>query len=233
MADQPARVAVILIGYYRTGKGTIAKKFKAQGCPVWDTGRELAALAEKNPQDARLDPVRKGTLVACETVMRFLRLWIIALMQQNPAHKIAVFDGIFRKDTQLEVIQFLRERGYRVIVIHLTTPPEVCDARPPRPGRIEDVDPTIIANRQESWEKNTVPVFGQLASHGISLARGNLIEIVNRDQSEEQTYQLVYEFVEQHRAVLVPLHKRLAQPAVPIFMTTSPSKVPEECLSTR
>ncbi len=188
--------ASLWVGYLRCGKSTQTEALKRLGDPVFVTGDELKAAAKANPDDARLDPIRIGGLVEDPVVNWYAKRWTLRQITERVKNRERLyFDGVPRKVGQLAMIDFLRIRGYSVKVIQFTTPPEVCDARPVRDGRFEDIDPAIVARRREEYMRETAPMIDLLPDLGISEEKGNMLCIDNTNLAKEDVAAQIIEFL--------------------------------------
>ncbi len=188
--------ASLWVGYLRCGKSTQTNALKRLGEPVFVTGDELKAAALANPGDARLDPIRIGGLVEDPVVNWYAKRWTLRQITERVKNRERLyFDGVPRKVGQLAMIDFLKVRGYSVKVIHFTTPPEACDARPVRDGRFEDADPAIIFRRREEYLRETAPMIDLLPDLGISEEAGNMLCIDNTDLTKEDVAKRIIGFL--------------------------------------
>ncbi len=190
-----AKTAVIYGGFPLSGKDTQTKPLKKLGELVFETGPELKRIAKQNPNDPTYAPILKGDLVEDGVTLWVTKLWIMDQIKTHPKHQRIHLNGVPRRKEQFAIVEWLRERGYHVVFVWFTTPPDVCETRA-REDRFEDNDPDIRANRRRIHENETMPMFQQvLPKHGISEEHGNLLCIDNTHLTREQTAQLIIDFI--------------------------------------
>ena len=196
MAHSIIKTAFFYVGYARCGKGTQTAAFKQKGELVFETGPELKLLAQQNPEDPRLNPIREGKLCDDGVTIWRAKTWTMTNIKQRPDHRRIHFDGIPRNPKQLAaMLEFLQERGYQTKLINFSTSPDACDARPPRKGRFEDLNPEIIANRRISYKRDTQPMLRMAAKKfGLTEASGHRIDIDNEHLSPTQTAEIIIQF---------------------------------------
>lgn len=187
------KVAVIYVGYPKSGKDTQTEPLEALGEKVLVTGRHLKSLAKKHPHDERYKPILVGELVNDPTTEWATKLWIYEMITMHPDHTRLHLNGVPRRWGQMGVITFLIERGYIIKVIWFTTPPSVCDQRI-RAGRFEDENPDIVQNRARVYAEETIPMRARFNELGINIENGNLLEIDNTDLTREETAAQIIDF---------------------------------------
>ncbi len=189
-------VAVVHAGYFRSGKGTLIAKFRDIGHPVFETGEELRKRAKLHPNDPTYDPIRKRQPVTSGLVLRVTKLWLIDIIRRKVDREIIHLDGIPRLPDQIPIIEFLQERGYQVKIAWNTTPMEVCEARPPRPNRPEDVDPELIKNGREFYRDQTLPTLHMLEQQFAGAGKKHdVLKFNNAELQPEESFSLVTNFI--------------------------------------
>lgn len=148
-------------------------------------GFELKEAQKRDPRNPIYDPIKEGKPVGSAIIVRIFKRWV--LKHNTSGGGNIILDGIPRLLNQMEIIEFLKERGFEVMVLWFTTDPDICDARPPRPGRFEDTDENAIRNRRAMYEE-TLKLKGPFADHGISEKLGNMFCLDNSREDEEQTF---------------------------------------------
>lgn len=188
-------VAVIVEGYYRSGKGTFVDDCRSSGQPVFETGLMMRSMSLADPHNPAYEPIRKGHPVSSGLAMNIAKQWLVGLIKNSAQRQIVYFDSIPRLPDQIPFVDFLKERGYRVKCVWFTTPEHVCDARPARPDRPEDNDPVIRQNRRDFYRNGTLKVLDHFRSIGMSEATGDLLEIDNTHLTKEETRTRIKQFL--------------------------------------
>lgn len=175
-----------MMGYCKSGKGTHGRRIQGHyGTPIFDMGHELKEAQKRDPKNPVFNPINEGKPVSSATVVRIFKRWVIKHNTSGGGN--IILDGIPRLPNQMEIIEFLKERGFKIMVFWFTTDPDICDARPPRPGRFEDTDENTIRNRRAIYGE-TLKLKGPFADHGISEKLGNMFCLDNSGETEEETF---------------------------------------------
>lgn len=184
--------AFIVNGYYKSGKGTVTNVLSHMGYPVFETGLQMKVLAKKTSNPELLNALNSGKPVPTGFVLNTAKQWLVNLISNKATRNIVILDGLPRQLDQLPILQFLLDRGYRVMSVWFTTPEDVCDQRPDRIGRFEDISPTVIQNRRMWYRNETLPVKIELQKGIIHQTTGihhsiEMHEIDNSGLTKEQT----------------------------------------------
>lgn len=207
------KTAIVKLGPPGCGKGTQTEFFRSVlEIPTLEMGPHLKSILRGDPAFGA------GKLIGDDTVRYHMKLWV----HKNIGARQIVIDGCPRTQDQVSLIDFLKDRGYRVVTIWFDTPTEVCVGRllaKPRPGRPEDLSPETTARRAHEYERVTLPIRNRV----LEMSDAQLT-IDNTHLTPEMTRAMVLRFASEH----VDGHEALAQHAAkmaPILAEQSRSRV--------
>ncbi|MEI6058130.1 MAG: nucleoside monophosphate kinase [bacterium] len=189
---------VLFLGAARCGKGTQANALQTQlGIPVFSLGNVLRELAAQNKDDLRFQSAVQSKLVDDEIVMELTKTWIEKQVAANHPSRIIVLDGPMRNlRQQEELMEYFLLKGYKVKVVWVTTEPEVCAQRPPRPDRLfEDTDPVKVKMRIEDFYIHTQPVRFNFRNYGIDVDNGNMLLVDNEPLTKREVGEQIIDFL--------------------------------------
>lgn len=156
---------LILFGPPGSGKGTQAEKLVDKYNLLHISTGDLFRYNMKNDTPLGIEAksyIEKGNLVPDSVTINMLK----AKVNENPDVKGYIFDGFPRTIAQAEALDsFLAEKELSVSgLLALDVPDEELIkrllARGKDSGRSDDQDKSIIANRIETYNNETAPVFG-------------------------------------------------------------------------
>ena len=188
----PKKEAVIWGGYNRSGKSTQVEALMKLGEQVFITGAVLKDAATRYPEQEKYKAILRRELVDDDLVMHVARRWVFSKIV-NVRHSRLHFDGIPRNRGQLQFLDFLKERKYRIRCIWFTTPMEVCERRV-RPERFEDKDDELVKKSRVVYINETLPVLDEIKNHWLS-AGDNFLLVDNTDLDKQQSAEQITKFL--------------------------------------
>jgi len=185
--------AVIWVGPPLSGKDTQTERFEKLGFPVLKMGPILKGLAQQDPNGAMRAAISQNRLIADSTAIWQAKKWIVSKLGEPLIH----LNGMPRTTPQLEIIGFLRERGFDPAVVWFDLPFNVCLTRLGRPGRETEDTQESRMERLTIFKDRTLPMQEPMKSQfGISQANGNLLMLDNSNLQKHETGLAILDFLQ-------------------------------------
>lgn len=153
---------LIFVGIQGSGKGTQAKILaEKKGAIVFETGRQLRALAKENSELGRKikDITTRGDLVSNDIVMEIVENFINSITEEDTV----IFDGIPRSEEQRVTLEALLKKHHRTFkVLEIKLSEEEAMNRLLKRAEIEgraDDNPESIKKRIINFHTHTKPLL--------------------------------------------------------------------------
>ncbi len=165
-------INLILFGPPGSGKGTQASRLVEKYNLLHISTGDLFRYNMKNDTPLGLEAksyIEKGELVPDSVTINMLK----AKVDENPDVAGYIFDGFPRTTPQAEALdELLEPKGGVSSLLMLDVPEEELVGRllerGKTSGRKDDLDESIIRNRQEVYRNETMPIFDYYFKKGVS-----------------------------------------------------------------
>jgi len=167
---------VLLLGEPGGGKGTLAANIKNFWLPevvIGSMGDIFREKAKTDPEIANL--INSGTLISDETACGLYREFAENVAKNE---QISFMDGFPRtRDQALNIIRFVRKKGWRVLVIYLHCTLDVLTERLIARRRADDkLD--VVYKRHDDFTRLHPPIIAELKN------RPDLFDIIDLDGTQ-------------------------------------------------
>ncbi|MFA6536089.1 MAG: nucleoside monophosphate kinase [Candidatus Paceibacterota bacterium] len=164
------KTAVVLIGRSGCGKGKGAEPLRQMGISVLETGALFREMKQQAKHSPSIDCIDSGILVADETVMWQVKLWLTAHKE-----KMIVLDGAIRTEQQANtIVQELKSRGYQLATFWFNASEQACRNRitkrasETQDGRVDDSTVESIDHKLKAFDQKTLPIKPFMQSPQVS-----------------------------------------------------------------
>ena len=164
------KTAVVLIGRSGCGKGKSIEPLRQMSIPVLETGALFRAMKEQREHNPSVDCIDSGKLVADETVLWQVKLWLT-----RHKEKMIVLDGAIRTEQQAKIIiGELKERGYQIVTFWFEASEAICRARITRralesaTSRADDKTVNSVDEKLKAFDQQTLPIKSLMQGKQVS-----------------------------------------------------------------